>query len=337
LSSFHHKFSNDEAQKLPVESTGRASFGVHPVEVSASSTWELTGAQLGQKLGFTASGAVANEGELTTAYYVNDRTRSQTQGAITNTYNLDSALRQRERITSGGSEAGTEIYHYAGNSDSPAWTDEGGSKWSRSIAALGGSLGVIQMSSGEVTLQLADLHGDVVASAAIDPETTELLFTQQFDEYGNPKAQATPKFGWLGAKSRRTELPSGVIQMGVRSYVPALGRFLSVDPVPGGSANAYEYAAGDPVNNFDLTGEKCVGSQAWIERCKTKKTVAWLKRSNKNRAIIINSRVGELQNISLTLSKGTTSRRCRTRSVNGNGKNWRTYIRRRGNQGLGSR
>jgi hypothetical protein len=44
--------------------------------------------------------------------------------------------------------------------------------------------------------------------------------------------------------------------MGVRSYIPALGRFISPDPVPGGSANAYDYANQDPVNNFDLTGER---------------------------------------------------------------------------------
>jgi hypothetical protein len=142
-----------------VESTGKASFGTNPVEVSASSTWQLSGAQIGEKLGFTATGAVANEGELTTAYYVNNLTRSQTQGGITNTYNLDAALHQRERITSGGSEAGTEIYHYSGSSDSPAWTDGGGSKWSRSIAALGVSLGAIQTSSGKVTLQLAGMAG----------------------------------------------------------------------------------------------------------------------------------------------------------------------------------
>jgi len=38
--------------------------------------------------------------------------------------------------------------------------------------------------------------------------------------------------------------------------VPSLGRFLSPDPVFGGSANPYDYADQDPVNAFDLGGEK---------------------------------------------------------------------------------
>jgi hypothetical protein len=45
--------------------------------------------------------------------------------------------------------------------------------------------------------------------------------------------------------------------MGVRAYVPALGRFLSPDPVPGGSANAYDYANQNPLTNIDLDGNAC--------------------------------------------------------------------------------
>ena len=42
--------------------------------------------------------------------------------------------------------------------------------------------------------------------------------------------------------------------MGSRVYAPGIGRFLSVDPTPGGNANIYDYCTADPVNCTDLTG-----------------------------------------------------------------------------------
>jgi RHS repeat-associated protein len=196
---------------------------------------------------------------LTTSYYSNNLVQSQTQGAITNTYQLDASLRQRLRTETGGSEPGTEVYHYAGGSDSPAWIDRSTS-WSRSIAGIGGGLAAIQDSAKGTTLQLTNLHGDIVATASTNSEATKLLANFEFDEFGNPKQGGGTKYGWLGGKGRRTELPSGVIQMGVRSYVSAIGRFISTDPVQGGSANAYDYADQDPVNAFDLTGKSRTGN-----------------------------------------------------------------------------
>ena len=197
----------------------------------------------------------AGGGTLTSSYYVNDLVRSETQSGLTNTYELDASLRQR-KVTLSGTKSGSSVFHYAGGSDSPAWIDEGSGNWTRNIAAFEG-LAAIQQSSGTTTLQLTDLHGDVIATASLSSEATGPLSTLKFDEFGNPKQSNGPRFGWLGGKGRRMELPSGVIQMGVRAYVPTLGRFLSPDPVLGGSANAYDYANQNPLTNIDLDGRAC--------------------------------------------------------------------------------
>jgi RHS repeat-associated protein len=191
---------------------------------------------------------------LETTFFSNNMVASQSQAGLTNTYQLDAAGRPRQ-VTQTGTKTGTDIFHYSMASDSTAWTERSG-MWTRSIGGIGGGLAAIQESSGTTSLQLTNLHGDVIATASLGLSAKEPTAKSEFDEFGNPKKGSAGRYGWLGGKSRRSELPSGVIQMGVRSYVPAMGRFISVDPVQGGSANAYDYANADPVNGLDLGGEK---------------------------------------------------------------------------------
>jgi RHS repeat-associated protein len=200
---------------------------------------------------------------LATTFFSNEMVATQSQGGLTNTYQLDAVGRPRQVVQT-GTKTGTEVFHYALASDSTAWTERSGT-WTRNVAGIGGELAVIQPSSGEASLQLSNLHGDVVATASLSPTAKEPTANFEFDEFGNPKKGSAGRYGWLGGKARRSELSSGVIQMGVRSYVPAMGRFVSTDPVMGGSANAYDYANADPVNQFDLRGE---WSSGWLRKIK---------------------------------------------------------------------
>ncbi len=203
--------------------------------------------------------------ELTSAYYTDSQLASQTQNGETIGYNLDPGGRTRETVSTGKTSADI-INHYDGGGDSPAWTTETPSgNWTRYIQGIGGGLAAIQANGTTPVLQLTDLHGDIIATAALSETETKLLSTTDSSEYGVPTTSTPAKYSWLGGEQQPTELPSGVIEMGARSYVPQLGRFLQTDPVPGGSANAYAYTFGDPVNSSDPSGELTYGFSGWLK------------------------------------------------------------------------
>lgn len=219
----------------------------------------------------TIPGPDAGGRELRSTYYVNDLVRSQTQGAHTVSYALDPLRRERSRTTATGSQTEVETSHYTDDGDSPAWTadDTAGTAWWRNVEGIDGDLAAYHTSGGTKRLKLANLHGDVVAEAEVDPAVTELASKYETDEFGVPRGgedlgSRVRRHGFMGAKQRRTNLSTGVVQMGVRTYVPSIGRFTSVDPVLGGSANAYDYANADPVNSFDLDGREAQTSQAGL-------------------------------------------------------------------------
>ncbi|MEU0949469.1 DNRLRE domain-containing protein [Streptomyces canus] len=196
----------------------------------------------------------------TIGYYANDLVRQQTKDSKRQTWSLDAASRLASWTTETQGTDGTwtqtaaKTNHYSSDGDSPDWIQETSTTLTRNVQGTSGDLDAITSATGDTVLQLTDIHGDVTVQLPLD--TSKAPTALAYDEYGNPEGDtATARYGWLGGKQRSSETVTGATLMGVRLYDPTTGRFLSVDPVPGGNANAYEYCNGDPLNRFDLDGK----------------------------------------------------------------------------------
>jgi RHS repeat-associated protein len=173
-----------------------------------------------------------------------------TQGGVTQNYTEDPMGRTYTRQA--GVFGTLETYHYADDSDSPLWT-QSGTTWTRSITGADDNLLATKLYQGNISYKFLNLHGDVVAEAS--PGATAPSWTGTYDEFGNTQGTNGRQYGWLGGPQRSTESAGGLIQMGRRTYLAPIGRFLQIDPVDGGSANDYDYTNQDPINETDLNGE----------------------------------------------------------------------------------
>ena len=207
-------------------------------------------------LEYDALGDVTKLGADTFTYDANRSIVRATDGTTTVDYVRDATGSIVEKTTT--SPTGTQVTRYAiggltldadGRPLVQDATLPGGVTYTHPVGA-----------AGTATYGLADLAGNRLATTS---DAGAMVGTVQlYEPFGQPlttPVAAAPgqlDLTWLattGNESQQLKVPYQL--MGARVYVPAIGRFLQVDPQPGGSVNAYDFVNQDPVNLRDANGQ----------------------------------------------------------------------------------
>lgn len=200
-----------------------------------------------------------------------------TAGASAISYVRDATGEVIQESTTTGGTTTTVDYSYDGSGGELSWILNASQAVTDARVSLPGGASVDLQDNGH-EWSLPNLDGDTMVttnSVGWQDEPTYL-----YDPFGNPldpttdqietsaanqslppaTSSDTTTLGFGGAEGKLTDVAGDIdeIQMGARQYSAELGRFLQMDPVPGGNVDAYVYPD-DPINDNDWTGDHLYG------------------------------------------------------------------------------
>lgn len=230
-----------ECQTGTLASSQTSSFDAADRITDAGYSYDKLGRTLTIPAGHTAS---AGGGDLAVRYFANDIVASLAQEVVEDAatvtkvqeFDLDVSGRLSTAVhkTDGDSLRET-LNAYADEEDSPAWIETKSREsagqswdvtWTRYIGDLSDAMAITQNSSGDVEIQLANLHGDVAATMGLDGIGLD-SFTD-YTEYGIAR-EDTPRpadraYGWHGIDMRSADTVGGLVLDGGASLQPEHGQ-----------------------------------------------------------------------------------------------------------------
>lgn len=117
---------------------------------------------------------------------------------------------------------------------------------------------IIALIDGTKLRLIQDERGSVVR--VVNADTGVVMQSISYDPWGRVLSDTNPGYQPFGYAGGLTDQLTGLVHFGAREYHPTTGTFLTRDPIEDQTGDPYTYAANNPVNATDPTGQACLGN-----------------------------------------------------------------------------